>query len=294
MSEKLQQRAARGLERMAHGTLVALSLLLILAAGALDYSTGTELSFSVFYLLPVGLVAWYVGRTAGIWVAGAGTLVWVAAEFSPGQFPSHPLAPVWNTAVRFGFFLVLTYTVSALNHALAREKALARTDPLTGARNNRSFNEALEAEMGRLRRYERPFTLVYLDVDDFKLVNDGQGHSRGDELLHLIAETLRDCLRRSDVVARLGGDEFAVLLPEAGTAAAEGALRKLERQLDNLVTGGQWPVTFSVGAVTFLESPNSVDACLEKADSIMYAVKNTGKNGILHQVIGESVSQPRS
>ena len=294
MSEKLQQRAARSLERMAHSTLVALGLLFILAAGALDYTTGTELSFSVFYLLPVGLVAWYVGRTAGIWVAGAGTLVWVAAEFSPGQFPSHPLVPVWNTAVRFGFFLVLTYTVSALNRALEREKELARTDPLTGARNNRSFHEALEAEMARLRRYGRPFTLVYLDVDNFKRVNDEQGHSRGDDLLYLIASALRECLRSSDVVARLGGDEFAVLLPESDVDAAEGALRKLQRQLENVVIGGRWPVSFSVGAVTLLESPNSVDACLEYADHVMYTVKNTGKDRVLHQVIGESVSQSRS
>ncbi|HTC77354.1 MAG TPA: diguanylate cyclase, partial [Terriglobales bacterium] len=105
--------------------------------------------------------------------------------------------------------------------ALAAEKELSRSDPLTGLPNRRAFYEVALAEADRARRYRHPLSLAYLDVDNFKQVNDDYGHDAGDELLVRVAEVLRRNLRNNDIVARLGGDEFAMLLPETPASATD-------------------------------------------------------------------------
>ena len=167
-----------------------------------------------------------------------------------------------------------------LQTALQNEAELARLDPLTRLANRRAFFELLEAERSRTVRYGRPLTLVYLDLDGFKQVNDSLGHAVGDELLKVVATTLRSSVRVSDTVARVGGDEFALLLPESGVGTAEVVLRKLQSRLLHAMQDRQWPVTFSMGAVTFLKIPLSSDEMLHSADRLMYEVKSHGKNGI--------------
>jgi diguanylate cyclase (GGDEF)-like protein len=107
-----------------------------------------------------------------------------------------------------------------LRSAMEREKEAARTDSLTGAMNSRAFGELATAELHRARRYERPFTIAYVDIDDFKAVNDRFGHSSGDTLLRLVAETMKHNSRAVDVIARVGGDEFVILFPETGPGPA--------------------------------------------------------------------------
>src|SRR5205085_680354 len=135
-------------------------------------------------------------------------------------------------------------------------------------------------ERSRTVRYGRPLTLTYLDLDAFKQVNDTLGHAVGDELLKTVANTLRSSVRASDIVARVGGDEFALLLPESGVGTAEVVLRKLQSRLLHAMQEKQWPVTFSMGAITFLQIPHSCDDMLHSADQLMYEVKSHGKNGV--------------
>jgi diguanylate cyclase (GGDEF)-like protein len=171
-----------------------------------------------------------------------------------------------------------------LRSAVEREKELARTDPLTGATNSRAFGELATAELHRARRYERPFTLAYVDIDHFKAVNDRFGHSTGDRLLRLVVETMKHNSRAVDVVARIGGDEFVILFPETGPDSAQIVSRKLQERLLSVVQQDGWPVTFSIGAITFISPPPTVDEMLRLADRLMYSAKKSGKNQIRHEI----------
>jgi diguanylate cyclase (GGDEF)-like protein len=128
-------------------------------------------------------------------------------------------------------------------------------------------------------RHGRPLTMLYIDIDHFKAVNDTHGHARGDALLRRIGAAMRTCLRSSDVVGRLGGDEFAVLLPETDANGARAGATKIRDHLWDLFQKEGWPVTTSIGAVVFLVPPDDVDKALQLADACMYRVKNGGKDG---------------
>jgi diguanylate cyclase (GGDEF)-like protein len=122
--------------------------------------------------------------------------------------------------------------------------------------------------------------VLYLDLDNFKAVNDRFGHSTGDELLRTVADTIRTRLRRVDSVARLGGDEFAVLLPETGAEAARGVVEQVRGALGDAMRTHGWPVTVSIGALTCVTAPESADALIRRADDLMYAVKHGDKDGV--------------
>ncbi len=174
---------------------------------------------------------------------------------------------------------------------LLTQVALAE-ERIAGQINARGFAEVVGGEVARLQRYRHPFSLAYLDLDDFKTINDRLGHRAGDVVLRTVAVTLRRSLRPSDVVARLGGDEFAILLPETDAAAAQAVL---ERVRTTLVLVGQeqdGPVTASIGLLT-CRRPAAVEEVLERADRLMYAGKRQGKNQVQQEVInGSRPSRP--
>jgi len=172
----------------------------------------------------------------------------------------------------------------ALKNGLEREKALARTDSLTQIANRRAFYELASTEINRAHRYKRPFTIVSMDLDNFKIVNDRFGHKIGDTLLCSVANTIQKNIRATDVVARLGGDEFTVLLPEIGAESARVVAHKLQKELLDTMQTNEWPVTFSMGVVTFNSAPATVDEMLKKADTLMYSAKQSGKNIIKQEV----------
>jgi diguanylate cyclase (GGDEF)-like protein len=254
--------------------------------GFIDYVTGPDLSFIVFYLAPIVLVGWFVGTGAGVLMSVAGGVVWLFADIlSRSTSYVHPIIPYWNVAVKLVFFLVVNALVWQLKKSLERERELARTDHLTGVTNVRFYAELAAREIDRASRYHHPFTVAYMDVDNFKAVNDKLGHSAGDALLSLVADTIGRGIRTTDVVARLGGDEFSLLLPETGEEPAALVIRKVHKRLTATMREQGWPVTFSIGVVTFLTPPESVDEMLRTADSMMYFVKGAGKNMVKHKVV---------
>jgi diguanylate cyclase (GGDEF)-like protein len=190
--------------------------------------------------------------------------------------------------MELGFFLVVSYILSALKSSLEQQKLTARTDHLTGIPNRRCFYDLAALEMNISRRYQHPFTVIYIDIDNFKTVNDTLGHSAGDSLLRLVSATIRDNIRTADIVARLGGDEFALLLPESGSEAAQAAIRKVRKSLEDVVQSN-WPVTFSIGMVTYLKPPPTVDEMIKRADDLMYSVKDKGKDMVRHEIADDSV-----
>jgi diguanylate cyclase (GGDEF)-like protein len=180
----------------------------------------------------------------------------------------------------------LSESESRLTSLLAKEQELARVDPLTTVPNRRAFYEALDKERVRSLRYRRPFTIAYVDLDNFKRVNDSLGHAAGDELLVQVAMGLRSNLRASDYVGRLGGDEFAILLPETDATAAKLVLRKLRLRLLEEMKAHSWQMTFSIGAATFLDPPDSLDVIVRMADETMYAIKARGKDNVSVSLVG--------
>jgi len=258
---------------------------LILCLGAFDLWTGPELSFSLFYLLPIYLAVWLLDKWAGMFISIFSGVTWLAADFMAGHTYSHPLIPYWNAAVRLSFFLTTTYLLAQLKKRLEVEERLARTDPLTQVANGKHFYTLSEAEIARARSAGSPLTIVYIDVDDFKGINDRLGHHAGDRLLCLIASTLQRRVRSSDIVARVGGDEFALLLPDTDAEPTQRILSALKNLLVQETERGGWPVTFSIGAVTFVRPPDSVDDMIRDADRLMYVAKSSGKNTVQHEVL---------
>jgi diguanylate cyclase (GGDEF)-like protein len=191
---------------------------------------------------------------------------------------------VWNTLIRLGFFLVVTRLLSALRRAYDANQELARVDYVTGAVSIRFFYDLAKIEIERSARYNRPLTFVYIDMDNFKAVNDLLGHSTGDMVLRAVAENIQRQIRPSDIFSRLGGDEFALLLPETSEEEARKVISRLHGLLVNEMLKKGWMVTFSVGVVTFSQPPKSVDEMVKLADSAMYSVKTKGKNGVSYRV----------
>jgi diguanylate cyclase (GGDEF)-like protein len=271
------------------------SFLAILLLGLIDHLSGFELAFSIFYTIPIAMSAWYCGRRCGLFQAFIGASVWLAADISSGHLYTHPLIPVWNALVRFCFFMIIVELLRVIEDKLTVVEQMAETDSLTGLDNSRSFYKKLQAESIRARRYGRPFTLVYLDLDNFKQINDSLGHQTGDLVLVRVAHAFRGCIRLSDVAGRLGGDEFAGFFPETDVAAAVAMLTKLRERLTVCATDNAWPLSLSIGAVTFEKPLDSLQDMITMADRLMYEVKKSGKNSILHKVcIGETPSHVRS
>jgi diguanylate cyclase (GGDEF)-like protein len=278
------------LARRSRTFLLTLGFLLVVLQGLINYLAGPDYAFILFYLLTVSFVAWLVGRRAGVFMACVSTLIYFLTERLAPHFEPQPFVPYFNAAVRLGTFIFVAYFVSALRRSLEHQRELARTDDLTGLLNRRSFMEAAQQEISRARRFPHPFTVAYMDVDNFKEVNDRFGHSTGDVVLRTMGETIRQTLREVDVVARLGGDEFVILMPETGEEAARAVVARMRQQVAAVVERGGWPISFSIGVVTWTTPPRTVDFMLRQADAAMYAVKNEGKNRIVHlRLSGEPV-----
>jgi diguanylate cyclase (GGDEF)-like protein len=242
--------------------------------------------FTALYLVPVGVTAWAVGRRAGFGLAiFAAAVEAVSSALSDNGWRQH----TGRLSVEVGLELVVFFgaaqVLAALRTHLELERELSRTDPVTGIPNRRAFCEVAEVELERARRRRTAVSLAFLDVDDFKRVNDTRGHAAGDLLLRVIAVTLQSSVRSTDVVARLGGDEFAVLLPEADEAACRAVFGRLLAWLGPEAAQHGFNVTFSAGVTTFPASPLTVDELLEAADRVMYGVKLGSKDGIRYEVV---------
>jgi len=150
--------------------------------------------------------------------------------------------------------------------------------------NARAFADRLGQELDRNRRYPRPLALMYMDLDNFKVINDTHGHQTGDAVLRLVGEAMRSSVRLADVVGRLGGDEFAVLMPETDAALADAAAKRLAASLRTVFKGTP-TVTASIGVVSCSVAEANTDELLRKADQAMYEAKRAGKDRVVQVTI---------
>lgn len=169
-----------------------------------------------------------------------------------------------------------------IRRELEQQRAMALTDPLTGLGNRRAFDLELNEELRELRNQGRQFAIGFIDLDDFKQVNDRFGHELGDRVLKELAQLIRDACRSTDLVARIGGDEFATLHPNASQEDAVQVLERVRLQFLEHRRNKDWPVTVSMGvcACDDPEGEYRQEAILAAADQAMYEAKQRGKNQI--------------
>ena len=175
--------------------------------------------------------------------------------------------------------LIVTWNRRERMRELERQ---ASEDALTGLDNRRRFEKDLATAMARSQRDSTTGALLIIDIDDFKRVNDSQGHPAGDRLIKEVAEVLRGRTRRSDNLARLGGDEFAVILPRCSRHEAQIAAEAIAREVREYRSGDEGqPVTVSVGVAIFGDDPRTSAATVfSEADTAMYAAKDEGRDGV--------------
>ena len=250
----------------------------------LNLRTPPEFRLGILYVVPVLLVAWHDGLGWGIGFAGATSLL----RFVIGIDQMPPDTPVAARAVNeLAYVAVLGVAIaglSQLRRTQAQLQLLATHDPLTNVLNARAFTNQLSQELGRNRRYGRPLALIYLDLDDFKTVNDAHGHATGDAVLRLVADAMRSAVRQADVVGRLGGDEFAVLMPETEGMVAHAAATRLANGIRTVFRGTP-SVTASIGVVSVTGTEAGTDELIRKADQAMYEAKRGGKDRVVQVAI---------
>ena len=241
---------------------------------------GAGMTFVLVYIVPISLASWFAGIRYGIIIALISSFSWLDVYITHRYAILLSSVAIANIFIKFSIFMSYAVLIGSLKEAVKREKAIARTDDLTGLANSRAFLDALAKEIDRSTRYERVVSMIYMDLDNFKLVNDTHGHHAGDKALKETARVLASVFRATDTAARMGGDEFAVLLPETDSESAVVSAGKLVREFQNMSEINQWPITLSIGVATFTNPPKDKDAILKLADDLMYSVKKSGKNRI--------------
>jgi diguanylate cyclase (GGDEF)-like protein len=203
---------------------------------------------------------------AGEWPQPA----WVAAQVA--REPSLYAYLLVSTALVFALFGL------ALGRTAERLAELSVSDPLTGLLNARVLAQRLAAECARASRYGEPLSLILIDVDGLKQLNDSGGHAAGDAALCAVASAVRDCSRASDIASRWGGDEFSLIAPNTATAAALRMAERIRSLAAHAAASGGAAVTVSVGVATSAAGACSAERLRSCADAALYEAKHAGRN----------------
>jgi diguanylate cyclase (GGDEF)-like protein len=279
------QRINHHFEQYYQPLLLVLSFVAVLLIGWARFLTGPELAFSFFYLPPIITVTWLVGARAGILISFVSASSWLVADMLMLEQYTSIYIPLINELFRLAVFLFIVFIIARYKETLDAHKELAMVDPLTGVANRRAFFQLSRSETERSRRYSHPFSVMVIDIDNFKQINDRFGHDTGDRLLITVVETIKHHVRAMDIVARFGGDEFVVLLARAAEKPAIAVAGKLQKQLLSKMESNRWRVTFSIGLATYRSPPHNIEEAIKVADELMYQVKRSGKNDIKHAVM---------
>lgn len=265
------------------GGILFACVLAVLLVGYLHALTGLAYELHVFFVFPTLVVSWFNGRRFGYALAVLATAEWLIADRALASDQSSTLPLLFNTVMRLVIFTVGVWLIGELRRILLRESRMAREDALTHLPNRREFHERGQQALAQAQRQAAAFTAVFIDVDRFKEVNDTLGHAVGDALLTLVARTIGEQLRVSDIPGRLGGDEFALLLPNMNAQAASGYVEQLQGRLLSAMRSQNWPVTFSMGVASYPLAPPDFDLLIKQADALMYEAKRLGRNRIRQQ-----------
>ncbi|MDH5264171.1 MAG: GGDEF domain-containing protein [Betaproteobacteria bacterium] len=255
------------------------SLGAIILLGAIRSATDAEYAFASLALLPILALAWFLGLVPGLAAAILAATTWIVADFASDRQFSSTWVPWANGATRLLTYGLVGVLAAQMRSHLDREHENANHDPLTGLRNRRGFLEKGQDEVERSKRYSRPMAVIFVDLDNFKKLNDTRGHGTGDRALRATAQALRAGVRSTDHLARLGGDEFAILLAEIDHGEAMGVARMISTALDERLAGFA-PVTASLGVAWFATADRPFPEMLKAADELMYEAKGAGDGAL--------------
>jgi diguanylate cyclase (GGDEF)-like protein len=194
----------------------------------------------------------------------------------------------WEYVYSIAIFVILSLIIPIIygRKLIAQQQALhakiermAAEDSLTGLYNRRKINELLQREIERSDRYKKDFSVIMMDIDNFKQVNDRHGHLAGDELLKMFAQILLDTIRHTDEVGRWGGEEFVVLCPETNMNGASSLANKIRQRLDSSLFNDYGNQTASFGVACYQQG-DTLDSIIGHADEALYIAKNTGRNRV--------------
>ncbi len=262
-----------------------LSLLLVLAIIIADVLTGNIISCEPFLIFPIILTSWYGSKRTGVLLSVLTTIAWLGTKLYFFGFPYISWSIILDGITQLISYILLAIIITNFRKVHKYEEVAADTDSLTGLLNPRGFYVEMADELLRSIQYKHTFSLAYIDIDNFKSINDSFGHETGDRLLKEMSTCLKSSLRKTDKIARIGGDEFVCLLPNTNSEVAKEVFTKVIKLLCQNMESSNWKVTFSIGMMTFDSPPNNVKQAVNCADELMYSVKNGGKNNIIYKKI---------
>ena len=263
-------------------------VMIVFVTWAVWYTGKLESPLLNAYLLVIISSALTLGKIATLLEMGliVACFIMLGDNSSLGQIFS--LSYVGRLSAQLAPMVLVAYVTTMfsadIRFGLNKAKLLSETDELTGLYNRRGFAIAIDPLFGQAVRYKRSCSLLMIDVDRLKQVNDTFGHETGDRMLKTIAQCIQNELRQTDVVARHGGDEFIVLLSETGEPGAiEVSTRMKEAVAACRLDHGhnEVPLGISIGIATFPEDGLSLDSLLNRADRAMYMAKQNGRNGVV-------------
>lgn len=271
----------RLLRKFSSKSILILAVVCVVIISIPDYLAGLDISLSLFYILPIVIATWYAGKNAGFVIAFLSAVPLFLEQLNNNYLVNHQGIFFWNLFLQIGTTLTVVFLLDRLVAHAKNESNLARIDSVTGILNRRGFFEHLEFSLGLMAREEVKLALAYIDLDDFKAINDKEGHDEGDRVLRLVASTLEQSARQSDVIGRLGGDEFALLIHGVDQEQAPFFIEKIRLALKRAFETEKLMVTCSIGCVTFHALVIDINSAIKAADLLMYKVKREGKNGVV-------------
>jgi diguanylate cyclase (GGDEF) domain len=267
--ERLLTHMVTGTGRNRRGGYITLGVVLVAGILALDTLTPYELNFAFLYPLPILLLTIAAGKNAGYLLSLLCSVFIVVSDMYGGKVYSHVGYMIFDAAAYACIYLAFTLLAGTLCSALRREVLFSRADELTGLANRKRLEEFAGEELERCRRYVAPFTLVLVDCRDFRQVNDAFGRPAGDRILSVVARTLRDTVRGTDLASRLEGDKFALVLQEASPEAARAAVQNIEAALLAATHAMKLDLGFCLGAVCCTNLAAEFEQVLAEAGTAM-------------------------
>lgn len=255
-----------------------LGVLLSISITIIRYVTGPQFQIGQFYIIPIIIVTWYVNRDAAALLATLSIFFWVIFDFLTLKTITTSFAPGLNEIFRLITFILIILLIDNYKHKILTLTELSVTDPLTKLFNRRAFLKQVELELERSKRYDHELSLIYIDIDNFKEINDKFGHNIGDKLLVEISEIFMNHTRNTDMIGRMGGDEFCILLPETPLESSQLVFDKLNSSVEDLVKKRRWFISLSAGITDLYDDKLDSDGFVTAADELMYKAKHGGKN----------------
>lgn len=263
------------------------AMMILFVTWVLAYTGGADSALHDLYILVIIVAALTLGKIVTLAELGliTGCYVWLAYPVEAGDLLALPYGA--RLLAQVAPMLLVAYITSMLSADLRRAyshvKHLSETDVLTGVLNMRAFTTLSERVSQHARRYARPFSVLMIDSDSLKQVNDTLGHETGNRLLRQIVDCIQVRLRQTDLIARYGGDEFVALLPETPCSGAAGVAERIRKSIEMIplvMREEKVVTTVSIGIACFPNHGADFESVLEKADQAMYASKANGKNRV--------------